>query len=248
VRGVNEDRYRWWAGGRLVVLADGMAGRPHGGVAAELALDAIALHAVREGLDERELRDMSAAAAERHLYDFFALAHRAISAMSERHGVVPPMTTTLLAAMFTGDGLVLGHVGDSRGYHLGASTLSRITIDQRRSPPGFADLEPAERDELLSLVCVPSAIVGDAQRSTPVVTRQLLALGDIVLLCSNGLSDVVRDDEIAVHLGRRDSAAECSERLVAAAAVADAEDDATAVVATLRSATASTHSEVRHGR
>jgi serine/threonine protein phosphatase PrpC len=248
IRGANQDRYRWWADGHLVVLADGMAGRPHGDIAADLALNAIAHHVIRTGLDADAVRAADAVAAESQICHVFALAHRAISASSQHYRVAPPMTTTLLVAWFTADELVIGHVGDSRGYLLDDGRLSRVTKDQRRTPPGFAELADDERNALLSLVCLPDATVGDAARPAPVVTRQPLHADDTVLLCSNGLSDVVGDDVIASYLATGDSAAACSERLVAAAAASNAEDDATAIVVRFRDRPRSTLGEVLRGR
>jgi protein phosphatase len=141
------------------------------------------------------------------------------------------MGCTLTAALLGPRGLVVAHVGDSRGYLLRGGELRRVTDDHtlvgRLVALGRITEEAARRHEQRHLLL---EAVGGAR--DPDIDRRVLALaaGDRLLLCSDGLTDLVSDREIGDLLaGDGDPPAQC-ERLVELANGRGGVDNVTVVV------------------
>jgi protein phosphatase len=113
----------------LLLVADGVGGRPAGDVAAKLAV-----HTVRDAVANPETTwpDEGAADPEevcRRLRDAIALANRRVREQGEQHAHLTGMATTLVAAMVAAGRLWIAHAGDSRAYLLRAGELRRLTAD-----------------------------------------------------------------------------------------------------------------------
>ncbi|WP_328850975.1 protein phosphatase 2C domain-containing protein [Micromonospora globbae] len=218
VRTNNEDSAL--AGERLVAVADGMGGLPAGEVASEIViriLDELTPPTDPEAAAEA-LRAVVSTANQR--------IHAAITVDPAREG----MGTTLTAALLAGDTLVLAQVGDSRCYLLRDTKLTQLTRDdtfvQALVDQGALSPEQARQHPQRSLVT--RAVQG--ADSPPAIGTLTVQAGDRLLLCSDGLSDYVDDEAIAVTLGAYGDRQLCGEQLVKLAHQAGAPDNVTVVV------------------
>jgi PPM family protein phosphatase len=200
----------------LVAVADGMGGHRAGEVASATALEAL----------------RASVANGQSLRDAIEGANDAVLEKSESDLELHGMGTTLTAGMLGSDGhLVVGHVGDSRAYLVRGGELTQITTDHSL-------VEEMVRDGVLT----PEQAEVHPQRST--ITRALgidprvevdeypieLQPGDRILLCSDGLTTMVRPDEIAGILTREPDPKRAAQLLVDAANAAGGEDNITAVI------------------
>lgn len=229
-RAVNEDRHAWTADRRVIVLADGLAGRPHGELASGLAIEGVVGAVIREQLTGEGVARLSEAEAIERIRRMFAAAQAAMLAGAVRHGVASSLFSTLMVAMLTSDRLVVGHAGDSRCYRLSRGGLRQLTRDHRRSPHGMAELDDRDQRELQSLVCLPDRGVSGTGDPEPEIIVDQPMSGDTVLLCTNGLSDAVPEQHLGAILADPADPRDLVQRLLAMAGSARAEDDATAVV------------------
>lgn len=205
VRQRNEDYVFCDEDAGIAALADGMGGHVGGGIAARLAVDAW-VDRVRacEALpvDERDLR---VAVAD---------ANRAVFAASSGDPSLRGMGTTLVAACFRGDGTLLAcNVGDSRMYRLRGDVLTCLTRDHSVLREQWdAGVIESEELGLFALKGLLTRAVGVAANVEPDVTISTLTFGDVYLLCSDGLTEMLPDADIAHVLG----ALGCNPQLAAA--------------------------------
>ncbi|MER7888834.1 protein phosphatase 2C domain-containing protein [Micromonospora sp. NPDC094482] len=219
VRTNNEDSAL--AGDRLVAVADGMGGLPAGEVASEIVIRILdELTPPTDPAEAEEALRAAVSTANRRI-------HAAITVDPAREG----MGTTLTAALLAGETLVLAQVGDSRGYLLRDNKLTQLTRDdtfvQALVDQGALTPDQARHHPQRSLV---TRAVQGADAPPAIGTLTVLA-GDRLLLCSDGLSDYVEDEAIAVALGAYGDRQLCGEQLVKLAHQAGAPDNVTVVVA-----------------
>jgi serine/threonine protein phosphatase PrpC len=217
VRQTNEDSYLVRNG--LYVVCDGMGGARAGEVASEMACRAL--------LDvDPKLSD--ATGLLRAVRD----ANRAIADRSFEHERLTGMGTTLTAALVGGDALTLIHVGDSRAYLFHEGHLAQLTNDHswvgemmRRGEltPNEAAVHPHRS--------VITKALGTDLHVDPDVMEFPFAIGDRLLLCSDGLTGMVPDPDIADILGRDEEPKVIAALLVQAALMGGGEDNVTVVVA-----------------
>jgi len=206
---------------RLLAVADGVGGNVGGAVAATLVLEAL------EQVGPTDLVAGVAAASTR--------LGAAVAGAPELKG----MATTLTAVALVDAHLVLGHVGDCRAYLLRDGDLRQLTHDQTvvqsLVDAGVLSEEQARTHPLRSVVL--GALHGvDDDLSHLDLARIPARPGDRVLVCSDGLSGVVRRDLLARVLGEETQPESAARRLVRDALVAGTQDNVTAVVADVRPA------------
>lgn len=237
VRPRNEDA--WWLDpdGRFAVVADGMGGHPAGADASALAVEAFA----RALIDARS--PDSVEGSERTRGEAMArsvdAAHAGIRAAVEVEPEREGMGTTLTAVWFGPRGdLILAHVGDSRAYRLRDGTLEPLTRDHTWVAEAVETGRiPASAAERHPMAHVLTQAVGVDFPPLPDVDRFDVRSGDVILLCSDGLTGPVADARIreiladAVAGGR---VAEAPDRLVDAALEGGGPDNVTAVVVQVR--------------
>ncbi|MDG4827868.1 protein phosphatase 2C domain-containing protein [Solwaraspora sp. WMMD1047] len=218
VRPENEDAAH--AGSRLIAVADGMGGLPAGEVASEIAIRALA------ALEWAPADDPVAA-----LNGAVETANLQIRAAVEADPARDGMGTTITAVLLADTLLTVAHVGDSRGYLLRGATLRRLTRDdtlvQALVDQGVLTSAEARRHPQRSLVTRAVQGAGLA----PSIDTVPAAAGDRLLLCSDGLSDVVDDQAIGQTLAHWADRHQCGEQLVKLAHQAGAPDNVTVVVA-----------------
>jgi protein phosphatase len=219
VRPKNEDALL--AGAHLIAVADGMGGLPAGDVASDIAVGVLAPLAEGSG-DRPPLVALADAVLE---------ANRRIAKAADGDGALTGMGTTLTALLLTEDRIALVHVGDSRAYLFRDGTLTRLTRDdtyvQALVDRGALTDAEAHRHPHRSLVtqALQGREISVAQRLLDVHT------GDRLLVCSDGLSDLVEDGDIEVALRDHPDREACARRLVELALNAGGIDNITAIVA-----------------
>lgn len=254
VRGRNEDAWVCDDRLRLVAVADGMGGHPAGDVASRLAVDTL-LQTLEEGdggSEEAEEKDDVDGACER-MAEAVRRAHEALLRDGETHPEHIGMGTTLTALQLLPDvhqdvnQYVIGHVGDSRGYLLRDGILEPLTRDdsplQERVDAGVLTREEARVHPLGNVL---SQALGTNGTVVPQIVSGTVRTGDLFLLCSDGLTAVLSEDEIAALVAgergggsargprRVEDLQEISDRLVSSVLSEGAPDNVTVALAGVR--------------
>jgi PPM family protein phosphatase len=216
VRDGNEDDFLVDARTSLVAVADGMGGHRGGEVASATALEAL----------------RAAVASGEAIRDAIAVANDAVLEKSGSDQQLHGMGTTVTAGTLARGGtLLVGHVGDSRAYLARDGQLSQITDDhslvEEMVRGGELTKEQAEVHPQRSIITRALGIDPEIDVDVyPVELRE----GDRVLFCSDGLTTMVRQDEIAGVLSREPDPERAAQLLVDAANAAGGEDNVTALV------------------
>ncbi|RMF14637.1 MAG: serine/threonine-protein phosphatase [Gammaproteobacteria bacterium] len=203
VRAVNEDAIAWWQDTHLpltcAILADGMGGHQGGALASQLAVDAVE-DTLREAARHWR-RDMPPSRESRtHLLEMAARAGNAAICLGRTHQPgVEKMGTTLVVALIWQQEITLLHAGDSRAYlfHAESGPLEQLTRDDS-VVQAMLD-EGAIRAEDIPNIPYRNVLTNalGIQDTLHCTTTQLTARpGDVLLLCSDGLHDVVSADDI----------------------------------------------------
>jgi len=199
VRSHNEDAVTVAPEIGLAILADGMGGYNAGEIASGMAIAVL-----RSGLEASLLPD-NVQQSPRHGTDELAAllraevakANDAIFQSASSRTEYSGMGTTLVATLFSDERLTVGHIGDSRLYRLRGNEFKQVTRDhsllQEQIDLGFLTVEQARLSNNKNLVT--RALGVDAAVELEVANHPLEA-GDIYLLCSDGLTDMVSDEEI----------------------------------------------------
>jgi PPM family protein phosphatase len=218
----NEDSYL--SSQPVAAVADGMGGHSAGEVASAIAIEELA--ALRDrGPWENET------AATDDLKQAILRANRRIREMAAGDRRLNGMGTTLVALLEDGDMVHVANIGDSRGYLLRQGELSQVTVDhslvQELVDDGRLSPEDAERHPQRSVITRALGI--DHEVEFDLFTYKL-QLGDRLLLCSDGLSDVVEPARIRKVLLRMPSAQRAARELVRVANEQGGPDNITVIV------------------
>jgi serine/threonine protein phosphatase PrpC len=214
----NEDAFVWQP--PLFAIADGMGGAQAGEVASALAADAL-----------RELRGQGV--GERRVVGLIREANRRVHQRASTDASTSGMGTTITVAVVEEDGTItFGHVGDSRAYLLRDDRLEQLTDDHslvaelvRRG-----ELSPAEAEVHPQRSVITRALGTEPDIDVDAFSVEAQA-GDVYLICSDGLSDMVDGDAIeAILRTNRGDLEAASRALVQAANRAGGEDNITAVL------------------
>jgi protein phosphatase len=228
-RSNNEDAVIIDAEARLAVLADGMGGYNAGEVASEMATTIIA-----QGLG-RWLRNLPSPPAETLLHeamdDWGRQANRAIFDSAQRVPEHQGMGSTLVIAAYTGEALVVGHVGDSRAYRLREGRLERLTRDhsllQEQLDAGMITPEQAATSTNRNLVTRALGVLEDVDVETH--THEVQP-GDVLMMCSDGVSDLVDEPALAALIDGAKTLDEACKAIVDAANDAGGKDNISVVL------------------
>jgi len=203
VRSHNEDSMGTDAEIGLAVLADGMGGYNAGEVASGIAV-AMLTTEMKQALEQNDLHAIDGAGetlAEKFVRENSAKANAAIYQTAKSQPQYSGMGTTLVVALFFDNRMTVGHIGDSRLYRLRGDEFEQVTRDhsllQEQIDSGMITKEQARYSQNKNLVT--RAVGIDPEVETEIHTYPV-ERGDIYLLCSDGLSDMVPDDEIHATL------------------------------------------------
>ncbi|HEX5004976.1 MAG TPA: protein phosphatase 2C domain-containing protein [Gemmatimonadales bacterium] len=186
--------------GALFMVADGMGGAAAGELASELAAQTIHAHLMATWAHDDERTSEKFAFRVREAVEE---ANRKIHAYAAEHPDVRGMGTTVTAAGVFGSHLFLAQIGDSRAYLVRRGVATQLTKDQsltqRLVDAGEMTEEQAEKSERKNIIL--QALGPDPQVRVE-LTFEELRQGDVLILCSDGLSGQVRRPEFAEHADR----------------------------------------------
>jgi PPM family protein phosphatase len=204
VRDHNEDCIESRPEMGLFVLADGMGGYNAGEVASGMATSLITdgLHEAWDARTvERLSRDEAKGLAERLIREQIARANTAIFTTSQNNPECAGMGTTLVMSLFHDNFVAVAHIGDSRLYRLRGESMEQVTRDhsllQEQLDSGLITPEEAKLSQNKNLVTRALGIDPTVEAEIHVHEAQP---DDLYLLCSDGLSDMVEDEEIRLTL------------------------------------------------
>ena len=216
-RNANEDAYLMDS--PVFAVADGMGGAKAGEVAAEIAVDSF-----KTALDEE-------APPERRLEGVAREANRRIFEMAQADESRRGMGTTLTAALVGERDLAIAHVGDSRAYLLRGERLEQLTRDHslvaELERTGQLTPEDAEHHPQKSIITRALGPEPDVEVDTHTHTARP---GDVYLLCSDGLTSMLSEDEVAAILRSAGTLQEAAEALVRSANQSGGRDNITVVL------------------
>jgi len=236
VRSNNEDCYKIVEPLNLFVLSDGMGGEAHGEIASAMAVETVVKHCLNAetnpGAPVIGAVQPDWSARTKSLSTAVHLANRNIFKSAEENPDQHGMGATLTAVWIDGAKLSIAHVGDSRAYLLRGGTLLQLTRDHSLVAEQVRRgiLTPAEAEEsdmqsvLLRALGAQAEIEVDAEEHT-------LFPRDVLLLCSDGLTRMVTEPEIAGTLQAETDPARAAEKLIALANERGGPDNITVVIA-----------------
>lgn len=224
-------RFELSARGALLLVADGMGGRAGGAVASAMAVASVG-RTMTDGRDEHGLVEAAGPDAfVRRLRGALADANREVFLEAARDARYAGMGTTATLAGILGDVAYLAQVGDSRAYLVRGDAVVRLTRDQSLLQDlvdsgvlSDHDAQRAPGNKILQALGVKDSV-------DPVVTYERLRQGDMLLLCSDGLSKVVRDEEILEATRETSDCLVLCDRLIGLANDRGGPDNVTVVVA-----------------
>lgn len=235
VRQNNEDSYRIVPELGLFVISDGMGGEAHGEVASQMAVELIASHC-QEGrthswapLAGEQRTDVSE--TTNRLLSAVRVANQEILNYAAQDPGRRGMGATVVAAWVEGPRMSLVHVGDSRAYLLREGSLQQLTEDHslvaEQVRRGILTVQQAEQSQMQSVLIRALAIEEGVDADA---SEQVLLEGDAVVLCTDGLTRMVPDAEIASVLLTYPRAQAAADRLVEIANDYGGEDNITIAV------------------
>ncbi|HZW21320.1 Stp1/IreP family PP2C-type Ser/Thr phosphatase [Noviherbaspirillum sp.] len=196
MRAQNEDAIALGTPDRFIILADGMGGYNAGEVASSIATKVV-YGALDQSPDLAQTVPPGSTAVRALLVRAFQQANSAILEAARAEPAYHGMGTTLVAAVFHGDEVTVAHVGDSRAYRLREGELRQITRDhsllQEQIDAGLITPELARFSSSKNLVTRAVGVAGDLDVE---VHGHRVQAGDIYLLCSDGLTDMLSDTEV----------------------------------------------------
>lgn len=232
----NEDSYILLDHHKLFLVADGMGGHRAGDVASKMATEAMSAFfdsTAREDATWPFHYDPSLSAEENRLITGIKVANKSIYEASASNSAHRGMGTTVVGALLSPEKgrIYIGHVGDSRCYRVRDGQIEQLTQDHslfNEYVRAIPDLTDAQKDE------IPRNVITRALGMTEAVQVDLLAdevrAGDCYVLCSDGLSGMITDEEIRRVIAAAESPEKAAEKLITAANEHGGEDNVTAVV------------------
>lgn len=237
-RAHNEDCLHLPVDERLAIVADGMGGHASGEVASQMAV-ATVVDYFRTTADDQTLTwpfkvDRGSRADVNRLVTAIKLANLKIHEQSARDPACKGMGTTLVSALFRDDQVIVGHVGDSRVYRVRQGEIAQLTEDHslindyikmKRMTPEEAASWP-HKNVIVRALGMKDTVQVDIHTEQP-------RLGDCYLLCSDGLSGMVSDEQLFELVQGETDLDRLAEKMVAAANAAGGIDNVTVVLARL---------------
>ncbi len=232
----NEDNYLLADSERVYVVADGMGGHAAGEVASKLAVDEVAEFFAMTGRDADATWPFKMQKTLNYdgnrLATAVKLANRQIVESAREDKKRKGMGTTIVAAHFVGSLAFIAHVGDSRGYLWRDGVLTQVTQDHSllndyiragKLTPQEAESFP-QKNVITRALGIDAAVIVD-------VTRVELVAGDVVLLCTDGLTGMLSDAAIGEVLARNADLERACSQLIDGANANGGTDNVTCILA-----------------
>ena len=252
VRTNNEDCFRIVSSLNLFVLSDGMGGEAHGEIASAMAVETVVKHCVDAEVNPAA-RVVGAtqpnwSANTKRLSTALHLANKNIFKSAEEHPDQHGMGATLTAAWISGSKLSIAHVGDSRAYLLRGGSLLQLTRDHslvaEQVRRGMLTVAEAEESEMQSVLL---RALGAQEEIEVDAEEHLLFPRDVLILCSDGLTRMVTEPEIAGVLQAETDPVRGAEELVGMANERGGPDNITVVIVRLNKDSKGWFSWLRRG-
>lgn len=237
----NEDSYSTSDDLRLYVVADGMGGHAAGEVASRLAVESIGRHIAAAHPDlpptvpsegsTASLEDPALPVPARRVINAIRLANQEIARSVRRDQSMRGMGTTVVLVYVQGKRAYIGSVGDSRAYLVRDGELRQLTDDHtfvnEQVRAGTLTPQEARRHPARNIL---TRAVGSQDDIEADVIQEDLRPGDQILLCSDGLTTMVEDDEILDRLQRAGDPEAVCQSLIDLANERGGDDNITAVL------------------
>jgi protein phosphatase len=218
----NEDSVFLPEAERLAIVADGMGGHASGEVASRLAVETIVRY-FRDTAEQQPLTwpykvDRGLRADVNRLTTAIMLANLEIHETAQRESKSKGMGTTVVASYFLDDTLLIGHVGDSRAYRLRDGKLQQLTEDHSLIND-YIKMKRVTADEAQAWphknVIVRALGMKDTVQVDIITVEP--KIGDVYLMCSDGLSGMLADQQMAHIIGSENDINRAVDVLIAAA-------------------------------
>lgn len=238
VRQNNEDRFAVDLSLNLFILCDGMGGQAAGEVASKLGVDIILEHC-RQAAEDPQLEMIGEyrpefSEASNRLASGILLSNQVIHEAAGQQPSTTGMGSTVVAARLNGNVLSIAHVGDSRIYLFHEGELRQLTQDHslvmEQVRRGLLSREEAEQSELSNVIM---RALGAEETVQADLDEHWVNEGDQILLCSDGLTRMASDEQIAAILAEPRPPQQACERLVELANELGGEDNVTVVLVRL---------------
>lgn len=214
----NEDYFDINEEDRVYVVADGMGGHNHGEVASQIAVETILGFISESGDHDGTLPmgyDKGLKLHSNRLKRSIHLAHDEVLNAIRKDGSLLGMGTTVVGAIHDGRVITIAHVGDSRGYRLRDGHLELLTQDHtwvnEQVVAGYLSEDQAKSHPLKNVVT--RALGGDSEVVVDVI-ETVAQPGDLFLLCSDGLTTMLNDQEIHQRLAGQGELEDVCRRLI----------------------------------
>jgi protein phosphatase len=228
VREANEDYFLVNPDKRLYIVSDGMGGHNAGEVASMNATESVNNYFSTELLSEMRGDDEK---IKNVMINALLNAHKEITDMAKSNATYTGMGCTLVVAWIDGDVLHLCHVGDSRAYMCNNSGIQLLTTDHSYVMSLVAESKMTMEEARVSpLKNELSQAIGASIEIEPDYNRYSIKNGDKILLCSDGLWDMLSDEEIYEILRNTTPVTTICQELIHKANQAGGHDNVTAVV------------------
>ena len=224
-------RFREWGYG--AVVADGMGGAARGEVASRVAISTLVHLGLHFGRWNVRINERIAQEVRERVEKFYQSVGEAVREEAQDDPSLAGMGTTLTGAFSAGSDLFIANVGDSRAYLFRKARLKQLTRDQTYSQV-LADAGQIAQHEVSThhLRHILTDAIGAGQGKVNVEIKQLHLLdGDCVVLCTDGLTEMVEEEEIAGVLLRDESPQQTCQILVDLALEHGGKDNVTVIVA-----------------
>ena len=229
VRKQNQDAYQIEQldrGGLLCVVCDGMGGAKSGNIASSLAVDVFVQEIKRSwkpGMDQERINQMLTSAVK--------LANFTVFDQAQQFEEFDGMGTTLVAVLITGKQATIVNVGDSRAYCVDKDGIRQLTTDhslvQMMISRGELTPEQARRYPGKNLI---TRAIGTESLVTCDIFHRKLERGDSLILCTDGLSNLVDEQEILFEVAHGLEKQQCCQRLLDIAKRRGAPDNVTSIL------------------
>ena len=210
----------------LCVICDGMGGAKSGNVASQLAADVFTQEVKRSFK-----ADMDQDALDRMLQSAVKLANFTVYDQAQQFEEFSGMGTTLVAVLINGKNATFVNVGDSRGYHIDRDGVRQITVDHSlvQLMVDKGELTPEQAKSYPGKNLITRAIGTEPMILCDIYHHEV-SKGDYLLLCSDGLSNVMDDQEILFEVVHGVDKGKCCQRLLDIVKKRGAPDNVTSVL------------------
>jgi protein phosphatase len=234
-RSHNEDSYYILPDESLFIVADGMGGHSSGEVASQMAVETVANFFKATSNDDEVTwpfkMDRERDYQENRLVTGMKLANLRIYEAAQREARYRGMGTTMVSALISDGNVVIGHVGDSRAYLFRGGKITQITEDHsllndyikaKRLTPEEIESFP-HKNVIVRALGMRDSVVVDVHRVSP-------ENGDMLLMCTDGLSGMIGDAEISEVISKGETIQAAAEELIRKANDGGGNDNITVVL------------------